>query len=202
MVAGQVLLPFCLHVGNILRPARSIYNDMMDIYPTVAAAQTALDAQAGGAGVLAAPDDRVRHMMMVSVYYEDTDFSGFVYHANYLKFAERGRSNFLRLCGIEHTHLLALEPPLAFVVGHMDIGFLAPARIGDMLLVETAFTRLHGARLLAEHVISRDGTPIWQARVTAAIVDLDGRPRRLPKDLAAPLETCIGAPIIATPNET
>lgn len=202
MVAGQEALRICKPVGNILRRARSVYNDVMDIYPTLAAAQTALDAQAGGAGVLAAPDGSVRHMMMVSVYYEDTDFSGFVYHANYLKFAERGRSNFLRLCGIEHTHLLALEPSLAFVVGHMDIGFLAPARIGDMLLVETAFTRLHGARLLAEQRILRDGRPIWQARVTAAIVDLQGRPRRLPKDLAAPLETRIGAPIIAAPKET
>ena len=170
--------------------------------PTRDEALAALAAQQSGVGLLTGGEGHVSHLMHAPVHYEDTDFSGFVYHANYLKFAERGRSNFLRLCGIEHTHLLALEPPLAFVVGHMDIGFLAPARIGDMLLGETAFTRLHGARLLAEHVISRDGTPIWQARVTAAIVDLDGRPRRLPKDLAAPLETCIGAPIIATPKET
>jgi acyl-CoA thioester hydrolase len=99
----------------------------------------------------------------------------------------------LRLAGIEHTQLLALDPQLAFVVGHMDVRFLAPAKIDDVLLVETAFTRIQGARLLAEQRISRDGTPIWQAHVTAAVVDLDGRPRRMPKDMAMALQTYGGA---------
>ena len=147
-------------------------------------------------GVLAGTAGACTHLMLVPIYYEDTDFSGFVYHANYLKFAERGRSNLLRLCGIEHQNLLDLEPSLAFVVGHMDIDFLAPARIGDVLLVETVFTKLHGARLLAEHLSTRDGVPVWQARVTAAIVDLDGRPRRLPKAYGEPLGAKLGRPIL------
>lgn len=170
----------------------------METYPTINAAQLALLSQNAGIGVLAVPDGQTRHMMMVAVHYEDTDFSGFVYHANYLKFAERGRSLFLRLCGVEHTDLLALEPSLAFVVGHMDIDFRAPARIGDVLLVETVFTRLRGARLSAEQLISRDGEIIWQAHVGAAIVDLQGRPRRFPKDIATLLESRIGKPLLAT----
>ncbi len=155
-----------------------------------------LATQKGGAGVLSGEDGNVCHLMSAPVYYEDTDFSGFVYHANYLKFAERGRSNLLRLCGVEHTDLLALEPQLAFVVGHMAIDFLAPARIGDVLLVETVFTQMRGARLLAEQRISRDSDPIWQARVTAAIVDLNGVPRRLPSALAAPMQARLGRPIL------
>lgn len=160
------------------------------------AALAHLAAEKGGAGVLSGEDGNVCHLMSAPVYYEDTDFSGFVYHANYLKFAERGRSNLLRLCGIEHTDLLALEPQLAFVVGHMGIDFLAPARIGDVLLVETVFTKMRGARLLAEQRISRKGEPIWQARVTAAIVDLNGVPRRLPSALAAPIQAHLGRPIL------
>lgn len=133
------------------------------------------------------------HQMRVRVHYEDTDFSGVVYHANYLKFAERGRSNFLRLAGITHTQLLAHEPQLAFVVGHMDMDFLATAKIDETLLVETVFTDLRGARLLAEQRISRDGLSLWQARVVAACVDLEGRPRRMPVEIAEKLQPHIGA---------
>lgn len=134
----------------------------------------------------------MRHNLELAVHYEDTDFSGFVYHANYLKFAERGRSNFLKLCGVTHTDLLALEPKLAFVVGHMDIDFLMPAQIDDVLLVETAFTDMRGARLLAQQRISRNGEAVWQAHVQAACVDLQGRPKRLPKDLTEKLAPYIG----------
>ena len=89
------------------------------------------------------------HKLDVRVYYEDTDFSGVVYHANYLKFAERGRSSFLRLAGVIHSDLLTYEPPLAFVVRGMNIEFVAPARIDDVLVVETIFTTARGPRLTA-----------------------------------------------------
>jgi len=144
-------------------------------------------------GALEKIDGATRHQMHVSVYYEDTDFSGFVYHANYLKFAERGRSNFINLCGVTHDDLLAVEPPLAFVVGHMDMDFLMPARVDDVLLVETAFTELRGARLVAEQRVSRKGEAVWQAKVLAACVDLQGRPKRLPKSFADALNPHIGA---------
>lgn len=134
-------------------------------------------------GVFCKTDTGVSHVMQVVMQYEDTDFSGFVYHANYLKFAERGRSNFLRLAGVEHSALLEMDPPLAFVVGRMEMDFVAPARIDDCLLVETVFTQFRGARLVAEQSITRvaDGQSIWQAHVLAACVDLGGRAKRMPK---------------------
>ena len=138
-----------------------------------------------------------RHLMNVLVHYEDTDFSGFVYHANYLKFAERGRSNFLKLAGVTHTQLLAHDPQLAFVVGHMEMDFMTPGRVEDELLVETVFTQLRGARLVAEQRVSRDGETLWQAHVLAAVVDLQGRPKRMPKEVAALLTPHLGASFLS-----
>lgn len=143
-------------------------------------------------------DGHMRHQMSVPVYYEDTDFSGFVYHANYVKFAERGRSNFLKLCDISHTELLALDPQLAFVFGHMEMDFLVPARVDDVLLVETAFTEMRGARLVAEQRILRQGETVWQAHVLAACVDLEGRPRRLPRSVSDKLAPHIGGPFLSS----
>src|SRR5438552_8870890 len=83
-----------------------------------------------------------RHVMTVRVYYEDTDFSGIVYHANYLRFMERGRTNYLRLLGVDHRALFeAAEreaPGFAFVVRSMQIEFLKPARMDDLLEISTA----------------------------------------------------------------
>lgn len=142
-----------------------------------------------------------KHLLRVPVHYEDTDFSGFVYHANYLKFAERGRSNFIKLAGVTHQQLLAHDPQLAFVVGHMEMDFLMPGRVEDELLVETAFTQLRGARLVAEQRISRGPDIVWQAHVVAAIVDLQGRPKRMPKDVAALLQPLLGAPFLSPASE-
>jgi acyl-CoA thioester hydrolase len=119
------------------------------------------------------------HHLPIRVYYEDTDFSGIVYHANYLKFAERSRSDFLRLVGIHHSEILELDPPLAFAIQKMEIEFLAPARIDDLLEVESRYITARGARLEIEQVIKCDGKPIWRAIVRAACIDTDGRPRRL-----------------------
>ncbi|MEL0150359.1 MAG: YbgC/FadM family acyl-CoA thioesterase [Parvibaculales bacterium] len=142
-----------------------------------------------------------RHLLTVPVHYEDTDFSGFVYHANYLKFAERGRSNFINLAGITHLQLLEFEPQLAFVVGHMEMDFLSPGRVEDLLLVETIFTECRGARLTAEQRISREGETLWQAHVLAAVVDLDGRPRRMPKQLAAQMTPHLGTSFLSDKGE-
>ena len=79
------------------------------------------------------------HNLPVRVYYEDTDFSGVVYHANYLRFAERGRSEFLHACGIHHSDLFSRPDPLAFTVVNMNIDFLAPAKIDDRLAVSIYF---------------------------------------------------------------
>ena len=142
-------------------------------------------------------DDANRHILSCCVQYEDTDFSGFVYHANYLKFAERGRSNALRLIGITHSDLLALDAPLAFVVSRMEMDFVRPAHIDDVLLVETAYTAIRGARLVAEQRISCAGETVWQADVLAACVDLQGRPKRLPRDMAEKLMQLQSASFLA-----
>jgi acyl-CoA thioester hydrolase len=142
-----------------------------------------------------------RHVLNVPVHYEDTDFSGFVYHANYLKFAERGRSNFLNLAGVTHQQLLECAPQLAFVVGHMEMDFLIPGRVEDILLVETVFTELRGARLCAEQRISRDGETLWQSHVLAAVVDLNGRPRRMPKQVAVQLTPHLGMSFLSDKGE-
>ena len=122
------------------------------------------------------------------VYYEDTDFSGIVYHANYLHFAERGRSDFIRLVGVNHRDMAARQPPLAFAVSHMDIGFHGPARIDDMLAVETVFTHAKGARMRAVQRILCAGRLLWQANIDIACIDMEGRPRRLPADIVEKLE--------------
>jgi acyl-CoA thioester hydrolase len=121
------------------------------------------------------------HTLDVRVYYEDTDFSGVVYHANYLKFAERGRSDFLRLSGVHHSQLIEMDPPLAFVVSAMQIEFLVPAKIDDVLFVESTLTQARGARFEFYQRIMRGDTCLWKGRIEAACIDLEGRPRRIPK---------------------
>eukprot|EP00439_Symbiodinium_sp_Y106_P087503 s1_g63.t1 len=133
------------------------------------------------------------HRLPIRVYYEDTDFSGIVYHANYLKFAERSRSDFLRLVGIHHSEILELDPPLAFAIQKMEIEFLAPARIDDLLQVESRYITARGARLEIEQVITREGEPIWRAIVKAACIDTDGRPRRLTPEMLAALGPHVAA---------
>ena len=118
------------------------------------------------------------HRLPVRVYYEDTDFTGLVYHANYLRFFERGRSDFLRAAGVGHAELLQAEPPLAFVVAEMNIRFLKPARIDDALVVRTRYEAVRGPRLIIEQTITRGDEVLCTASVTAVCIHLDGRPRR------------------------
>lgn len=118
------------------------------------------------------------HLLPVRVYYEDTDFTGLVYHANYLRYLERGRSDFLRLAGIGHADLLDSDKPMAFVVAQMDLAFLKPARIDDALRVRTAYDAMRGPRLLISQTVERGEDVLCRAQVTAVCIHLDGRPRR------------------------
>lgn len=127
------------------------------------------------------------HLLPVRVYYEDTDFTGVVYHANYLRFFERGRSDFLRLASTGHAELLEREDPLAFVATRIEIDFLRAARIDDALVVRTTYDRVKGPRLFISQSIERGAEPICRARVEIAVVGLDGRARRPPKGLAESL---------------
>jgi acyl-CoA thioester hydrolase len=127
-----------------------------------------------------------RHFMSVRVYYEDTDFSGVVYHANYLRFMERGRTNYLRLLGADHGALFAQAqseaPGLAFVVRTMQIEFLKPARMDDVLVVETATVEVRGASILLRQRVKRDDEMLVEAQVRVACV-AGGRARPIPKAL-------------------
>lgn len=119
----------------------------------------------------------------VRIYYEDTDFSGVVYHAAYLKFFERGRTEALRSCGVHHSELLAREEPLAFTIRKMTTEWLVPARIDDVLEVRTRFVMAKGARMRLAQEIWRDDALLARAEVEAACMSLAGRPRRLPADV-------------------
>ena len=100
-----------------------------------------------------------RHVLPIRVYYEDTDFSGNVYHANYLRFCERGRSDCLRILGIHHNelHWHQTRGGMGFVVRRMACEFLKPARIDDLLEVETRFVEMAGARMELDQKVRRGG---------------------------------------------
>lgn len=121
------------------------------------------------------------HRLPVRVYYEDTDFTGVVYYGNYARFLERGRSDFLRLAGVSHTELF--EAGAAFVVTRLEIDFKRPARIDDALTVRTTYDSVIGPRLAIAQTITRGPELIVQAKVSAACIDLRGRPRRPSADL-------------------
>ena len=120
------------------------------------------------------------HILPVRVYYEDTDFSGAVYHANYLKFCERARSDCLRLLGIHHSEM---HGTASFVVRRMVCDFLKPALIDNLLEVETRFVEFAGARMELTQTVMRASEKLFEAQVTVALVDGQGRPKRLPPEM-------------------
>jgi acyl-CoA thioester hydrolase len=127
-----------------------------------------------------------RHVMEVRVYYEDTDFSGVVYHANYLRFMERGRTNYLRLMGVDHRELFSQVeqevPGFAFVVRAMTIDFLKPAHMDDVLAVTTTPEEVKGASIKLCQQVRRGDDLLVEARVRVAFVS-GGRARPIPKPL-------------------
>lgn len=127
-----------------------------------------------------------RHVQPVRVYYEDTDFSGIVYHASYLRFMERGRTNYLRLIGADHRALFeATEkeaPGFAFVVRSMHIDFLKPARMDDVLDIITEPSEVKGASVMLRQRVTRGEDVLVEAMVQVAFVS-GGRARPIPKPL-------------------
>jgi acyl-CoA thioester hydrolase len=134
------------------------------------------------------------HVLPVRVYYEDTDLTGVVYHANYLRFFERGRSDFLRLAGVSHASLLELDNPAAFAVTRMSIEFRAAARIDDALEVRTLFESTRGVRLNFAQRILRDQALIASAAVEVVCIDAQGRARRPPKEVVEAVRPWFSAP--------
>jgi len=132
-----------------------------------------------------------RHIMPVRVHYEDTDFSGIVYHANYLRFMERGRSNYLRLIGADQRSLFAEAereaPGFAFVVRSMTIDFRKPARMDDVLDVVTAYAEVKGASIVLDQRVLRGDELLVEAQVRVVFI-CDGRARPIPKSLRLAME--------------
>jgi acyl-CoA thioester hydrolase len=125
------------------------------------------------------------HRLQVRVYYEDTDFSGNVYHANYLKYCERARSDFVRCLGIDQNAMKDSPDGTFFVVRHVVCDFLRPARFDDILTVETPPAEMTGVRMRLKQRVLRGDEVLFTADVTAVIVDNRGRPKRMPPDMLA-----------------
>ena len=127
------------------------------------------------------------HLLPVRIYYEDTDTAGIVYHANYLRYAERARTEMLRLAGIEQG-AVSRQQGLAFAVRGFSADYRRPARLDDLLEVRSRLLRLGAASLDAEQTIVRDETELVRIEVRIACVGRDGRPARMPADLKASLQ--------------
>jgi acyl-CoA thioester hydrolase len=123
-----------------------------------------------------------RHLLPVRVYYEDTDFSGVVYHASYLRFLERGRTEFLRAAGLDQSALHAEGQGLIFAVRRLTIDYLRPARMDDVLAVETRTAEVRGASLLVAQRILRGHEALVTADVRVAAI-AGGRPARIPDEI-------------------
>lgn len=130
------------------------------------------------------------HHLPIRVYFEDTDFAGHVYHANYLKFCERGRSDFIRLLGIDHQSLAApkVGEPGVFVVRHIEIDFLKPARVDEVLEVVTRCANIGGASLVLAQEVRRGDSVLARARVTVVLVSSSSKPQRIGTLIRSALE--------------
>ncbi len=124
--------------------------------------------------------------LTLRVYYEDTDLAGIVYYANYLKFIERGRTEFVRARGIDQAALKA-EQGIVFAVRRVEADYLSPARFDDLLTVKTTVTDLKGASILMDQDITRDGMTLFRAKVTLVCLNSAGRAQRMPDAVRAAL---------------
>ncbi len=122
------------------------------------------------------------HILPLRVYYEDTDLSGVVYHANYLRYMERGRTEFFRSAGIWLARLHEPEP-LAWTIRKATIEYHRPARLDDPLEVHTICDGLSGARMSAAQKVVCGETVLVEGWVEACVITLSGKPRRIPKEV-------------------
>lgn len=135
------------------------------------------------------------HVLPVRVYFEDTDFTGLVYHANFLKFCERGRSDFIRNLGIDHRSLENPEQgdPAVFVVRRIEVDYLKPAHIDEVLEVVTACAEIGGATLVLSQEVRRDGVVLARLKVSVVLVSKRGKPQRLGRLVREALERFVKA---------
>jgi acyl-CoA thioester hydrolase len=144
-----------------------------------------------------------RHLLDVRVYYEDTDFSGVVYHASYLRFLERGRTEWLRALGITQRRLHEADDALAFVVRRMSIDWIRPAHMDDILTIETWASQVGGASLTLTQRALRGAQTLVEASVLVAATS-GGKARRLPLDarerLAKAADALPASPSLGSPS--
>ena len=126
------------------------------------------------------------HRFGVKIYYEDTDLAGIVYYANYLKFIERARTEWVASLGVDQIALKAREG-IVFAVRRVEADYLRPAKFGDELVVETKLQTLGGARIVLEQVVTRGGERLFTSVVTLVCLGEDGHAARLPVDVRAKL---------------
>jgi len=132
-----------------------------------------------------------RHVLPVRVYFEDTDFSRLAYHASYVRWFERGRSDFLRLAGNDHRELFegrAGREPAAFVVRRLNIEYLKPAHIDEVLEVATRVGEIGAAHMMLDQRITREGRELCRADVMVVLVSISGKPMRLGQALRAAMQ--------------
>lgn len=131
--------------------------------------------------LIADAEGRRRHVLPVRVYFEDTDFSGLVYHASYVRWCERGRSDYLRLIGNDHRALIegGTAEPAAFVVRRMRLEYLKPARIDEVLEIGTRIVETRGAAMVLEQMVTRGAQRLFEAEVTVVLVSVTGKPLRI-----------------------
>jgi acyl-CoA thioester hydrolase len=122
------------------------------------------------------------HRLTLRVYYEDTDLAGIVYYANYLKYIERGRTEYVREAGIDQVRLKANEG-IVFAVRRIEADYIAPAKFDDLLDVVTQVESMTGARIIMHQVIERAGEVVFEALVTLVALSENGRPARLPAEI-------------------
>jgi acyl-CoA thioester hydrolase len=123
------------------------------------------------------------HILPIRIYYEDTDLSGVVYHANYLRFMERGRSEFFRASGVTKLAMLDDKTPSAWTIRKIDIDYIKPARLDDLVEVRTDCISMSGARVQIVQKIFLNDTLLTEAKVEACVMSLSGKPLRLPSDI-------------------
>lgn len=133
------------------------------------------------------------HVFRLRIYYEDTDAGGVVYHANYLRFAERARSEMLRALGLPHRNMLETEGVI-WTVRRCEIDYLKPARLDDVLEVHSRVHEIGGASLWVEQIVRRAAEEIARLELRLACVDAAGRPARLPARVRGALSSAGPAP--------
>ncbi|WP_300377729.1 YbgC/FadM family acyl-CoA thioesterase [Henriciella sp.] len=139
-------------------------------------------------------DSQMQHWLKVRIYYEDTDFTGMVYHANYLRFFERGRSEFLRDAGVSHQSLLSRPDPAAFTLTNVNVDYKQAARIDDELMIRSRYVGAKGVRIIFRQTALREETVVAEADITAVMIHADGRARRPVPEVVEQLKTFVYQP--------